>query len=342
MNSDKQLFELLPQTVFDEIKSAGVNFPAEPLVTPLAHGLSNQNFLINGGERDWVLRINSPASSQLCDRDAEVKNWRLAADRGLAPKLHYVSPDRVYYLSEYINQPPEAQWGDLLTAKPAHPLLDESSIWPDAETLLLPFLKNISRLAVPGNIIGVSEQWNIYRDKLASLEGKLSTVHNLSLVKQWQASHMQLLALQSEISLWLEQLNDCCLANQYSHRDLNPHNLLYKEGTLYCIDFEYACSSHPLFDLAGVLSTHALSTSQRHYLIEGYLDGHPKLTAGAMAALPAAINIYWVFAACWSLLMAADKREGDLLCGQEAEVAINPHSAQEYLDCFDNFLALIC
>ncbi len=340
MNPEKRLLAVLPASVIDEIKHAGLNFTSANDVTPLAHGLSNQNYLINDGERNWVLRVNSSASSQLCDRQSEVRNWNIAAKQGLAPKLYFVSQDHAYYLSEYIQQAPETPWGSLLTAKPAHPLIDESIQWPDAEALLLPFLREISRLPIPENIMGVTKQWQNYRDKLALIAAKLSTHPNADLAVQWQMSHLELLALEDDIIIWLEQLNACSRSDQYSHRDLNPHNLLYKEGKLYCIDFEYACNSHPLFDLAGVLSTHALSTAQRHYLIEGYLDGHPNLTSDAKAALPDAINIYWVFAACWSLLMAADS--SDMACvTQNNDTGGNPHSSQEYLDCFDDFVALI-
>jgi len=337
----KTLLSVLPASVIDELKLAGLNFTYGSVATPLAHGLSNQNFLINDGELDWVLRVNSSASSQLCDRQSEVRNWNIAANQGLAPKLFYVSQDHAYYLSEYVQQAPEAQWGSLLTAKPAHPLIDESTLWPDAETLLLPFLRGISRLPVPENIMGVTKQWQTYRDKLALIAAKLSTLPNSELAVQWQMSHLELLALEDDINIWLDRLNACSRSDQYSHRDLNPHNLLYKEGKLYCIDFEYACTSHPLFDIAGVLSTHALSTAQRHFLIDGYLDGHPNLTPDAKTALPDAINIYWVFAACWSLLMAADS--GDIaVAAQNNDTGENPHNSQEYLDCFDDFVALIC
>ncbi len=339
-NPENILLSELAPSVVDELKLAGLNLNSENVVTPLAHGLSNQNYLINDGERKWVLRVNSPASSQLCDRQSEVKNWNLAAEQGLAPKLFYVSHDHTYYLSEYIQQAVETQWGGLFTAKPAHPLIDESTLWLGAEALLLPLLKGISCLPIPENVLGVTQQWQIYRDKLTLIAANQTSLLNSELAAQWQVSRMNLLALESEIISWLEQLNACSLSNQYSHRDLNPYNLLYKEGQIYCIDFEYACSSHPLFDLAGILSTHALSTSQRHCLIDGYLDGHPYLTTNAKAALPAAINIYWVFAACWSLLMAADNRD---LAGvtPNADVGSNPHSSQEYLDCFNNFIALM-
>jgi len=339
-NPENILLSELSPSVVDELKLAGLKFTSENVVTPLAHGLSNQNYLINDGQRQWVLRVNSPASSQLCDRQSEVKNWNLATEQGLAPKLFYVSQHHTYYLSEYIQQAVETQWCSLFTAKPAHPLIDESTLWLGAEALLLPLLKGISCLPVPENIIGVTLQWQIYRDKLALIAARLSALPNSELAAQWQVSHMGLLALESVINSWLDQLDACSLSNQYSHRDLNPHNLLYKEGKLYCIDFEYACSSHPLFDLAGVLSTHALSTSQRHYLIDGYLDGHSNLTTDAKAALPAAINIYWVFAACWSLLMAADSRDIAGVTPND-ETGGNPHSSQEYLDCFANFVALI-
>ena len=186
-----------------------------------------------------------------------------------------------------------------------------------------------------------SSQWLSYLGQLRDIHAGRMGDKNQDLKAQWRNHFYQLLSLEKDISLWLEELNACALDSQYSHRDLNPRNLLYKNNQLFCIDFEYACGSHPLFDLAAVLSTHGLSTRQQEALSHAYLLGHPKLTPNAKSALPAAIKIYWVFAACWSLLMAA----GGLPALDEntpiTEINPNPQQDQEYLDYFESFFSLI-
>lgn len=336
----------LPQEVKTGLQGAGLVLSSSVSVSVLAEGLSNQNYLIRDRHASWVLRVNSLASSQICDRDAEVKNWKIAAERGLAPDLYFVSDDRKYYLSEYIEQEEGQIWGKLITAKSAHPLIDESIPWPGAESALLRLLTELAGLECPENSLSVSRQWSIYQASMYDIWSKICNEQALGgggrQHREWREKHLNLLSLRDDISLWLDELDACALGEQYSHRDLNPHNLLFQNGRLQCIDFEYACSSHPLFDLAGVLSSHALSTTQRHFLIDAYLDNHPNLTLDAKAALPAAINIYWVFSACWSLLMSADAgTEVDVEETVDLAVDSSNEDRAKYLDCFSQFYALI-
>lgn len=318
-----------------ELELAGVFLSDLLCIEKLSHGLSNQNYLLESRERKWVLRINSVASSHICNRDSEVTNWKIAAEQGLAPALYYVSADNKYYLSEYIEQDEVKDWGGLITALSALPLPDEQEHWHKADTALLSLLNQLARLKCPDNLLSVSEQWHIYRNALTQINNANT---EQSSANEWQRDYSRLLSIQGEISHWLMELESCALGEQYSHRDLNPHNLLFTQGKLKCIDFEYACGSHPLFDLAGVLSSHALSTSQRCNIIDGYLENHPKLTSDAKSALPAAINIYWVFAACWALLMAA---ETDRKTQENCELQNSPQTRAKYLDCFSQFFSLI-
>lgn len=341
-----QLLISLPDDVKIGLKNAGLVLSSLVSVAMLTEGMSNNNYLIRDKRRSWVLRVNSSASSKICDRNAEVNNWKIAAEQGLAPDLYFISDDKKYYLSEYIEQEKGLNWGGLITAKSASPLIDDLMPWPDAESALLLLLTQLSRLECPENSVSVSRQWSTYQTSLYDIwrwmdneepYGKMCQEH-----KNWRKKYLQLLSIQDHITRWLDELDACALGEQYSHRDLTPHNLLFKNDRLYCIDFEYACSSHPLFDLAGVLSSHALSTAQRHCLIDSYLKNHPKLTVNAKSALPAAINIYWVFAACWSLLMAADVEvEIEMSAALVLSRDLNFNHESKYLNWFSQFYSLI-
>ncbi|NMH64272.1 phosphotransferase [Shewanella salipaludis] len=296
-------------------------------VKVLSQGLSNSNYLLQTRAlsnkalqtQAWVLRVNSRASSFLCNRAEEVANWRLAESGGLAPALLWVSDDHQYYLSEYIAQasPP---WEALAAAVPAGGDGRSEPLRPDAAGQLLGLLQRLQALPLPANDMSVAGQWQAYRHKLQRLAVAAPTA-------DWQARHRRLLALTPHLDAWLARLDACLLRHQYCHRDLNPHNLLLRNNQLVCIDFEYACASHPLFELAGVLASHGLSVAQRDWLTAHYLTGHPHLTPAAGAALASAIDIYWVFAACWALLLA----------GQE----VDAKQRQAYLAWFDSFCYLV-
>lgn len=326
----------LPENIVAEFKRYGCTLSDDSELSVLSRGLSNQNYLIKTAQRQFALRINSDASSAICHRQSEVANWRLAQEAMLAPQLHYVSADYKYYLNEFIQV--DSDWSQLMTANSAHPLIDCFEPWPQAEKLLLGLLNGLSRLPPPSNVVSVTEQWTEYFDTLSHF----SSLHQFTSprLKQWLVRYQQLVGRKQQVTKVLAKLDACMILPQFSHRDLNPHNLLLKSHQLWCIDFEYACLSHPLVDLASVLATHRLSTIQRHWLISNYLNDHPRLTPDALSAVPASIELYWYFGCCWALLMASHHHAPENN-ETSAEVGDNSHTFGNYIACFDDFLALL-
>lgn len=283
------------------------------MIAVLTQGLSNKNYYVravhpskpNGAE--WVLRINSWASSQICNRDHEVLNWQLASQANLAPSLVYVSPDKQCYVSDFFEQNQTDCWSDLISANGSHPITSLQVKWPGAEQWLLKLLNGLKQLPAPQNVMGVDEQWQVYRLRLEKMQQQLREEQTkCPTVERWLDLYGQLLAKESLVEQMLTALSNCLVSLQFSHRDLNPYNILVVEGQLKCIDFEYACSSHPLCDLASVIASHSLSSEQRRWLITHYLKDHPNLNQHAEKALPASVDLYWVFALCWALQMAFD------------------------------------
>ena len=232
-----------------------------------------------------MLRVNSAASTALCNRQYEVANWRIAEASGLAPKLNWVSPDYCYYLSDYVSG-----------GAPAMASLADVS-------QLLSLMKQLANLPSPSNDVSVTSQWQQYLSKLkdmaSCLDGNNPEHH------KWFSAYCRLINRTSAIELSLSRLEACLISHQFCHRDLTPDNILSYQGKLMCIDFEYACASHPLFELAGVLASHELTPVLRHELLFGYLDNHPHLSADAVDAMMDAQILYQCFGCCWALLMSA-------------------------------------
>lgn len=316
------------------------------VIAALTQGLSNRNYYVRGlhsstsVESEWVLRINSWASTQICDRSSEVAAWCDASHAALAPKVVYISPDNDFYLSQFVAQDDNPSWSDLISANGAHPLANIEEHWPKAERLLLQLLNGLKELPLPKNIITVEHQWQIYRARLSQMQQQLNryrfdnSVHSVAWLQQFD----QLLSQQDAVTDMLDSLNRCLINNQFSHRDLNPFNILVLADKLNCIDFEYACTSHPLCDLASVISSHSLSSKQRHWLIENYLDKQTNLNHHAQDAIPAAVDLYWVFAVCWALQMAFDSL---MLNGKLNVDADTIKQTENYLSCAQQYQALI-
>nr|WP_276521546.1 phosphotransferase [Shewanella sairae] len=339
--------------------------------------MSNQNYCIRGfhpshdGEGLWVLRVNSWASSQICDRKAEVANWRLAADHYLAPEIVYVSPCNRFYLSQFYSQAQQYNWSALSCENGAssmsHSLSSKFCLPPkksqiftlsnscdqstsasiDQAGLLLPLLNGLVKLPEPENKMSVDKQWHVYHHRLQSMFTKVTALEGMdcnelqtTLFEAWKQSYSKLVANTEQIEAMLRQLERCMIHQQFSHRDLNPFNILLDDGALKCIDFEYACSSHPLCDLAAVLASHSLSDERRQWLIGEYLASNANLNQHASSAVSVAVDLYWVFAVCWALQMAFDH----LL--KEGAVDVNiaestPQSVHGYLACAEQYYQLI-
>jgi hypothetical protein len=296
----------------------------------------------------YVLRVNVDAADHFCCREQERFYWQQLAEAELAPALLWVSEDERYYLSAFIESDRfqsecSSYWPGLERQTRAADFVQGQSLLGhshvkarfqpvkqahpnQAHSLLLALLLQLRELPTGPYGISVTEQWQQYHQHMLSY-GSSPAVGGSVPSNDWHERVAQFVGIQADIQQWADTLAACLVAPQFCHRDLNPYNLLLHNNRLVCIDFEYATASHPLCELAVVLATHALTPSQQDFLVEEYLKDHPYLTLGAASAVPAAIELYWVFACYWALLMAA----------QQTELT----RSAEYIAWFDLFWPLI-
>ncbi|CAD6365380.1 hypothetical protein SHEWT2_00556 [Shewanella hafniensis] len=324
----------LYKTLLPILEAAGLDTVLS--ITELSGGLSNHNYKIITPKASYVLRVNANATDIFCIREQEHFYWQQLAKAKVAPQLFWVSDDERYYLSEFIasdgiqddpiSEPATLFWRDLEKPLCARDFLQnakrdntQSTTIPhygQAHILLLELLLKLRDLPAGPYAISVTEQWQEYHQQMinyATLPTATETaiIHHRQLDSAWHGRVTKLVGIQADIQRWADKLAACLVAPQFCHRDLNPHNLLLQNNHLFCIDFEYATASHPLCELAVVLATHALTPKQQHFLLDEYLKDHPYLTMDAALAVPAAIELYWVFACYWALLMAAQQTESN-------------------------------
>ncbi|MCL1094343.1 phosphotransferase [Shewanella kaireitica] len=336
--------ESLKQELAHYLTAAGLSQVS--VIASLTQGLSNRNYYVRGvhaskgSESEWVLRLNSWASTQICDRRSEVAAWRDASEAGFAPNIVYISPEKDFYLSQFLAQNDNRSWNELNSANSSHPISNTEQSWPKAEQLLLQLLNGLKELPIPKNVITVEQQWQIYYSRLSQMQQQLLFQRSSSSSSSaaWLHQFELLLAQDNAISEMLSLHERCLIKNQFSHRDLNPFNILLVQDRLNCIDFEYACSSHPLCDLASVISSHSLSSKQRQWLIESYLSNQANLNHHAQDAIPAAVDLYWVFAVCWALQMAFDSMTLDGKLNADTDKI---KQAESYLVCASQYQTLI-
>jgi thiamine kinase-like enzyme len=345
----------------------------------LSAGLSNDNFRLGCDQGDWVLRDNRP-ENVWCDRVQELHNWHRAESAGIAPKLVWVSDDKRFYLSQYIEQ--SLPWSNFSGGfghqdlnRPIEPILStyhtdtaidtaintycDAAMGTGAETeagcdvvaALLKVLQDLMLLPLPEKSLTPRVQWQDYSCRLVKVSESLAGTTQLQRgrgrlgTQSWQQAFAKIVAMKDDIDTWLRLLEDCAVANQFCHRDLNPHNLLYTQDLfshkpkLMCIDFEYATASHPLFELASLVCTHKLTQAQVDALTEQYIAVNSNLNHNALAAMPAAINCYWLCCAAWALLMAAELMIEAVSAEKNMTVADRP--SEQYVDYFNQYIQLI-
>ncbi|MDF0533527.1 phosphotransferase [Shewanella sp. A32] len=328
--------------LFEPISAAlrTLSLPEPQLIESQPLGLSNRSFRLVFEHKSLLLRLNSPVTDQICDRNNEIDCWQLAECAGLAPKLYWVDPEKHFYLSDWLSesatglgrdyvpwrqlaaQVPHKLPGSALNLDPDVPTPDPTSLYPAKQLLRL--MQGLQQLPKPMLDISLRQQWEIYLSRLQ----QMAATGNYAGAGTWAAQQwLQRLQWLQQLSLSrrFDLLDACLVSHQFCHRDLSAHNLLLHNNQLFCIDFEYCCSSHPLFELAGVIACHQLAPDARQWLMGEYLSDHPCLTIGSQQALPAAMDIFWLYSCAWALQMADGQcRDG-----------------REYFGWFDNYRQLI-
>ncbi len=259
-----------------------------PSLELLTNGLSNKNYLIRTPDKSYVLRENSSQSDFVCDRDNEIACWQTAAKAKLAPELIRFSSDKRYYLSEYVHQP--------------HVRLTDND-------MRLTLLAELKQLPEPDLEITSQRQWLIYQNKIEVLFQEMSGLGQAApLLKTefeaWKQGYRFIESRQKQLKTWTSDITASTLSLQYSHRDLNPENLLTHNNRLICIDFEYACAAEPLYDLVSILESDSISETDKQAIAESYLSGHDGVSGDAMKAVPSMNNVYRCFSRYWALMMA--------------------------------------
>ena len=212
------------------------------LVRPLSNGLTNRSFLLTADDATLALRWNSPISTELdLDRPTEEQILHRAGQARLGAPLVYCDPDHRYLVTGFIDGTP---WRKLTGDK--NPALTQLA----RLTRSIHQLPTVDRtLDSPGKI---AHYWQ-------SICGSREFIHGLRTLDSAVRDHITAAA----------RMNDGMVL---CHNDLQPENLIFgREGDLYAIDWEYAASGDPFYDLAVISEEHQLQGPALHQFLDAYL-----------------------------------------------------------------------
>ncbi|MEE8336929.1 MAG: choline/ethanolamine kinase family protein [Dehalococcoidia bacterium] len=253
--------------------------PAAATVTTLK-GLTNRNYLIDCGDRSYVLRLAGPATGRYIDRTREAAHARAAHAAGIAPALFFADPETGTMLTEYLPLAPVT--GDAIRNDPAQQrrcalaLRRLHALSPPFEGRFDPF-EHIDR----------------YLAVLAALDG--APPAELGAVQRAVEPLRALVATAS--------VRSC-------HVDTYCENFLDDGRRTLMIDWEYSGTGDPVWDLANLSRENALDAQAGAELLRAYAGTQPAPELRARFELYKPLcDLFW---AAWCLVqVAAGNDTGD-------------------------------
>jgi len=246
-------------------------------------------FLVEAGGRRFVLRIEGPASP--LRNPHQYLSMRIAAEEGIAPRLHYLDVDDRVVMMDFIEDRPLEAYpgGDPELARAIGAMVKKLQTAP-----LFPSFVHYPDI--------VSRLWTHVCKTGLFVDGLLD------------AASRRLVQIRETYAPQAEQYVS-------SHNDVLPRNVLFDGKRLWLIDWESAYRNDPLVDLATALDNFAPSPDLEEVLLLAWLGHEPDdLLRSRLALVRALTRLYYagvLFSA--SALAPRARPDSSLLAPTSAE-----------------------
>lgn len=210
----------------------------------LPGGLTNENFKVTIGGKDYALRVAGKGTAEMIDRPAEDNNAHLMAADGINPELFYYDPATGDKIDKYID-------GKTLTI-------------PDFQTDKADeYIKMIAKTLYrvhngESKFIGKFDFLDEFDSYLKLIEKNNIKVYD---------GHAEVLEMMGTVRSALEKSPR---RQTPTHNDPLPENWIVKDGKIYLIDWEYGGIGDPIMDVAAFSLEVGLTEEQEQLLIKEY------------------------------------------------------------------------
>lgn len=210
----------------------------------LPGGLTNENFKVTIGGKDYALRVAGKGTAEMIDRPAEDNNAHLMADAGINPELFYYDPVTGDKIDNYID-------GKTLVIADFQGTEGDDYIKMIAKTLY--------------KVHNGESKFIGKFDFIEEIDSYLKLIKKNS-IKVYDA-HEEVLAMVSTVRSALEKSPR---RQTPTHNDPLPENWIVKDGKIYLIDWEYGGIGDPIMDVAAFSLEVGLTKEQEQLLITEY------------------------------------------------------------------------
>jgi thiamine kinase-like enzyme len=210
-------------------------------VSPLSGGLTNENYLVEGGGKRYVVRIPGQSTELLSiDRANEVHNTRAAATTGIGPKVLEVIPDLDVMVLEFIE-------GPTMSAKTL-----------ESEEMAKRMAASFRRLHAAPRFL---QDFNMFR----LIESYLDIVeaHDVTIPPDYRDRLPTIAEIERAVAA-------ASLPSVPCHNDLLCENFIDDGVSLRIVDYELSGNNDPCFDLGNTAQEAEFDDGLRAALCQGY------------------------------------------------------------------------
>lgn len=258
----------MPQRLSDAVLSGVPGLQQARVVECLMDGPTNTSYRVARDGESFVLRLDKPQTRMLgLDRDSEYTVCAAVAAAGLTPPHLYVDRAAGVCLRPFV---------------PGRSMRCDELLDPRVLGRLAGLLRRLHRLPPVGSPFDPVSAARRYAEQVAT---------------------PQAIGLAGEAARLMALIREYSSPLAICHNDLVAENLLLTpDREIVLIDWEYAATGDPFFDLAVVVRHHGLSDSLASGFLEAYLEGPPSGSERQRFALHCAF--YGCLLELWNLRIA--------------------------------------
>lgn len=249
------------------------------LITQIG-GMSNKNFRVELGDKDYVLRVPGFGSDGMVERKDEEVNSQLGCKLGITPEILYFDSETGVKLAAFIKN------AETLNA---------------ATIQRTDNMKQVARIlrSLHYSNVRLNNEFNIFHE-IEKYE-KLMIDAGAVMYAGWEDMRKQLVYLEEYLNTTLGvDLHPC-------HNDLVPENFIKDEkGKIYLIDWEYSGINDPMADFGAMFLEAGFTEDNEDFILQYYFNGNVPANAKAK------IVVYQILFDClWAIWTVIKEAKGD-------------------------------
>lgn len=234
------------------------------VVRQLSGGPVNRSWLLDAGDAQLVLRVDGPLAARLgLDRRGELAVLDAVSAAGIGPEAVWADPERGWLVTRYV---PGQRWE-------RDDLKDQANIGRLAATL-----QHLHALPPAGPRFDPGRIAHVYAEQLGTETAK---------------------QLADDVESRAGELYGDAGPVVICHNDLLSANIIETEPLVF-IDWEYAATGDPYFDLAVIVREHGMTKPETRWLLEAWSGS---CTPEQRSRLEAFGQLYDRLAGLWRLVV---------------------------------------